>query len=238
MKYGLKAISLFIFCSNINYAQFDNSNFSLGAGIGYTTSVKYYPFPGSPQKELANYYLYSEDLISYMIEFKYQIASDVICGFNIERFTINFNTVESVLTLSGTRHINVFDEFEIYPIETNLYYIFPFSGERFEFTMGGGFGIYYTEYKRKYNGVNIAKLRKRYFSYGIQTSVGLSYRPAEYFNIKMEMRFKDPETRIKNEYTVKIIDLSGLPAEITRDYYTSMINIDGVSFYFIAAINL
>ncbi len=211
-------------------AQYSDNGIGISIGVNYTTTARMFLSPKSPDPIIRDQNSEMEDLLSYYSEFRYKILESLILGLNIEfiRKTIPGNNLD-IITPSGVRRPDMEDGFWVIPIELSTYYLMPFSTEFFKFYMGGGIGIYYANHIRRMGELKLST-ENRDFAYGIQVGVGMDYLITEYFSIRGELKFRDPEFELTSKYVNTELELNGENVIIPRETFDSKFNIDGITF--------
>ncbi len=219
----------FIFTSAA-VAQYNGSNFIIGVNAVYTTTAKIYLYPNSSDIVLRNTSFPLQDIFNPALYFKYKLSSDIILGFNTEVMTKTaFGQNLTVFSGNKTVTINVQDGFELIPIELSIYYLLPFSMERYKFLMGGGAAYYYGKHIRNFGDAGVTS-SETHLAYGIQVSVSMDYLLTDHIIIHGGMKFRDPQFTVKNTYTKKIVNYNGSTLDLAQDSFVSKINVDGVTF--------
>lgn len=213
------------------YGQYNQASLGLSGSYAYTTTAKYYPYPNASDFAEESYSLEIEDLTSYAVELRYRLSESIFIGANIEFIEAEFKNITKLLIGQNYGDADVLDKFTVIPCELNIYYVLPFSGEKFKFLMEGGAAYYYGSFDRKLGDVSITNTHKD-FSYGIQTGLSAEYLLTDYLIFQFKMKFRDPEIEIDSKYNSKTVNINGREAVIPRESFASKINIDGVSFIF------
>jgi hypothetical protein len=228
---------LFFLFNSFSLAQFNGNKFSVGINAVYTTTARVYLNPNSSDLTLRNDYFLLEDIFNPALDIRYRLTDPLIIGLNIERMrktAVGPNL--RVLFGSSVALVDVEDGFNLIPIELSLYYILPFSTERFKFLMGGGGGYYIGEHIRKFGDAEIENVERK-AAYGIQVSISMEYLLRPNIAILTEMKFRDPQFNLKNKYTKDTVRYQGLIVRLSQEVFDSKINVDGVTFILGAAIN-
>lgn len=234
MKYFLL---LFLLCTQLSLAQFNGNRFSVGINGVYTTTARVYLNPNSSDVILRNQYFLIEDIFNPALDIRYRLTDPLIVGINIEK--MEKTEVGSNLRVffgSTTAIIEVEDGFNMIPVELSLYYILPFSTEKFKFLMGGGGGYYFGEHIRKFGDAEIENVERK-TAYGIQVSISMEYLIKQNITIKTGMKFRDPQFSLKSRYTKESVNYKGAIVRLPQEFFDSKINVDGVTFIVGAAIN-
>lgn len=212
------------------FAQDTYKDFSLSLNYNYTTTARIFLNPKSPDEILRNNAFYMEDIFSPSADLRYRITEDLLLGLNVEYIKkVQSGPNLTVLGNQGTQTIMVDDGFKVIPFELSVYYLLPFSTEKFKFLMGGGLAYYYGEQIRKFGDEEISNL-SRDFAYGIQAAVSSDYMITSYLSLRGEMKFRDPELEVTSKYKSKRVNYYGDTIVLGQDTFQSKINIDGVTF--------
>ena len=183
-------------------------------------------YPNSLDPFLRNSNIGLDDIFSYSSEIRYGVTEVFVVGLSIEY--LQKKEFGRNLTI-GTQRIEVEDGFRVYPIELSVYYILPFSTEYFKFFMGGGGGIYIGEHLRKFGDAEVTNVSRK-FAYGIQVGVGMDYMITDYFSVRGELKFRDPEFEMTSKYSSKTINYFGTTYILSNEQFDSKVNIDGITF--------
>ena len=227
MKYFIICI---LFLSTSAIAQYSDKNFGLGLNFVYTTNARIYLNPNSANPVERNGYFGLTDIINPGINLRYKLVENVLMDLNVEymQHTSTGNN-EKVITNTGLRYIKVEDGFKLIPIELSLYYLIPFSTEKFKFLMGGGVGYYYGSMIRKFGNAEVSNV-ERTSAYGIQVAVDVNYLLRENIAFKLEMKFRDPQFTVRSRYNSRQYDYNGNKVTVTRQEFDSKIDVNGVVF--------
>jgi len=217
-------------------AQYNGRNFSIGVSEIYTTSAKIYLDPNSSDIVLRNDSFPLEDIFNQGIELRYRITEPLILGLNVEymRKTEFGRNVTGYLENGTNIPINVEDGFVLIPIEFSVYYLIPFSTEKFKFLMGGGLGYYIGEQIRKFGDVEVTNINRK-TAYGVQVMISMDYMLKDNISIRTEMKFRDPQFTVTSAYTKRETIYNGTTVRILQSSFDSKVNIDGVTFILGAA---
>jgi len=229
-----KIILIFLFAFPVLfYGQYSGNGFGVSINYNYTSSSELFTFPNSPDRILRTISVPLESVYGPSVDFRYRILNEIVIGFNFEQMKKRIGVRRATLgTPIGVVSTRVQDEYTIYPVEFNIFYLVPFSTESFKFHFGGGFGLYFGNHKiyfDEYPGLEL-KNDSKDFAYGIQVSTGMDYMVNNYFSIRGEMRFRDPELQMENTDGSRRIEHNGQMFIIPQEILESKINIDGVTF--------
>jgi hypothetical protein len=238
MKKCLKCFVLFFFLFNsFCVAQFNGNQFSAGISWVYTTTAKVYLNPNSSDITLRNQYFLLEDIFNPAFDIRFRLTDPLIIGLNIEKMKkTKVGPNLRVFFGNSTALIDIEDGFNLVPIELTLYYILPFSTEKFKFLMGGGGGYYLGEHIRKFGDAEIENVERK-TAYGIHVSISMEYLLRNNIAIRTEMKFRDPQFSLKSRYTKDSVNYQGVTVRLPQELFDSKINVDGVTFVAGVAIN-
>lgn len=196
----------------------------------YTTSAKIYLSPFSSDPFIRNSFFSVGGFYHYSFEYGYFVLDDILVSINIEYARAsssgkNLTVLQQLLTST----IEVEDGFEVYPIELSIYYMLPFSLEKFKFFMGGGVGVYFGNHIRKFGDASVSNLERK-FAYGIQVAALMEYQINNFLSALVGMKFRDPQFTVKNKYDKKEVSYQNKIILVAQDSFDSKINLDGLNF--------
>ena len=225
-----KFFIILIFLSSTICAQYNGRKFMIGLNAVYTTSAKIYLYPNSSDVILRNTYFPLQGILNPGIYLKYKLSDDIIIGLNSELMT-KTSVGPNLTVFSGNKTvtINVTDGFRLIPIEFSIYYLLPFSLERYKFLMGGGAALYYGQHIRNFGDAEINS-QETQIAYGIHVSVSMDYLLTNNIIIHGGMKFRDPQFTVKNTYTKQMVNYNGSELDLAQNSFVSKINVDGVAF--------
>ena len=212
------------------YSQFHENNFGISINAVYTTSADIFLNPNSSDIVIRNKPFVVEDILNPSLDIRYRFNEWFILGLNIEY--MQKSALGPNLTVFLGNRIVVFeveDGFRLIPIELTAHYLFPFSTEQFIFMMGGGMGYYRGEFTRKLSDVDLS-IQKREFAIGIHVSASMDYMPLEFFSIRFEMKFRDPQYNVTSKYNKTTVLYQGNEIPLHDDAFETKVNVNGVTF--------
>lgn len=225
IAFRLILFMLFLFCYTQLYAQsFQLLDVSLN--YNYTTTSRLFLHPYSSDPIVRASYESLDDIFSFSGEVRIQILESLVGSIWLESIKKTFTNDN--FNLGGTK-AKIKDGYEIYPVEISLYYLLPFSTERFKFFMGGGGGLYFGKHIRQLGDVSIFSDGSK-IGYGIQVSLGMDYLIYDFISVRTQMRFRDPEVELKSKYTNTTVTYEGKKYQIAPTTFSSKVNIDGITF--------
>lgn len=219
-------IILILLFSETSFSQYNGKKFSLSAGFNYITTSKLYLQPNSADPFFRSTHDVLEDIYSVSFEFRYKVLDELIIGIGTEYLSKTHNNGN--FFLAGNR-IEIEDGYTVIPIELSGYYLVPFSTEDFKFFMGGGAGIYLGRHIRRIEDVEFNPDGNE-LGYGIHVAIGMEYLINEYFSVRGQMRFRDPEFTMKSRYSNPAVNYKGNNYPLPAGSISSKVNIDGITF--------
>ncbi len=219
-----------LFADDLNGILHSEKGFSIFAGINYVTASRVYLMSRSPDPDLRNAYYSTEGFIGYTFELKGNIINNSIqAGINTEYLkTSQFFYSTRAIVGNQVRTLEVEDTYQFYPLELIVYYIFPFSRDWYTAYMGAGAGIYYADYSRQIFDIK-SKSTITKLDYGIVVNTGIKFRIFQNLDLRLEMKFRDPELEFKNEYPKTETNINGEQILLFEKTFYTKVNIDGLN---------
>lgn len=233
-----RIIILIILLAPVINSQYNGYDFSISSSIVYTTSAEVYLNPNSVDPVLRNSSFEINDVLNPSIDIRYRLSEPLIVGISGEYIRTN-QTGRNLTVLQGNNELRLesTDGFQLIPVETSLYYQLPFSTKNLKFLMGGGTGIYFGDFTRRFGDTDISTIESQ-VAVGIQVSVSMEYLPLENVGLRFEMKFRDPEFKSKNKYNKNVVNYNGTEIILLRDTFDTKVNVNGVTFLLGVAFNL
>ncbi|MCX6169027.1 MAG: outer membrane beta-barrel protein [Ignavibacteriales bacterium] len=232
MKFIFKIISIYFVIVASILAQANEKKFGVSFNVNYTSTSKLYLQPNATDPFIRDTHNNLDKITSYSIDLRYQISESIIMGAGSELIQ---KTFDSFMNLGGTR-AKMKDGYKMIPIEFSVFYLIPFSTEKFKFFMGGGFGIYIGQQIREIGNVTISNESKK-IGYGIHVAIGLDYVINEFFSIRGQFRSRDPEIEMTSKYSNPVVNYNDAEYTFPSQTFSSKVNIDGITFTLGAVIN-
>ncbi len=225
-----KALILSLLIPIICKAQFNGKKFGVGLNAVYTTTAKIYLSPNSSDPVIRNSSFPVDGIVNPSIYFNYLIFDDLIISFSTE-YMEKTSTGNNLTAFSGdsTVSVQLNDGFRLIPIELSIYYVLPFSSEKFKYSIGGGVAYYYGKHIRTFSDESIKTIERK-FAYGIQVSVAVDYLITSNLGFHSEMKFRDPQFNLKSQYEKMEVQYRGKTIRLGQNTFDSKVNIDGVTF--------
>ena len=215
-----------------SFAQFTPARLGISLNAVFTTSADIYLNPNSSDVEARNRSFLIEDIWNPGIDFRYRFTDVFILGLNIEY--IKKTTSQPNLTAfigSQVYTFTVDDGFETIPIELTAYYFFPFSTEKFKFTMGGGVGYYYGKFIREFSNADL-EVTQRKISFGLLVSTSIDYMIFNFLSARLEMKFRNPQYNVSSKYTKTQVEYQGNVIQLPENPFETKVDINGLTFVF------
>lgn len=231
MKYRtLNILLALLFFAEINFGQDTTPDFVITAGSAYITSAELFLNPNSSDIFLRNQSFELKDIFTPAIEIRYRLNDELMLGLSTE-YARKSQKGNFLTVLAGSQLIQLESEdgFIFIPVELSLYHIMPFSTESFKFNMGGGIGYYYAEQTRKFGDTDISNLETKPVI-GIQVSTGMEYIIKENIGVRLQLKFRAPEVKVKSKYNNTKVNYKGNTITILQDTFDSKVGINGALF--------
>ncbi|BDQ02654.1 hypothetical protein [Ignavibacterium sp.] len=225
-----KIFLVLIFGAGSAFSQYQNHDYSISVGSVYITSAQLFLNPNSSDIFLRNQSFELKDIISPGIELRYKISDAVVIGLSTE-YGRKSQRGNLLTVLAGSQIIQLESEdgFTFIPIELSVYNILPFSTESFKFNMAGGIGFYYATHTRKFGDTDISNLETKPVL-GIQVSTGMEYLVKENIGIRLQLKFRAPEVKVKSKYNSTTVNYNGNTITILQDTFDSKVGVNGAVF--------
>lgn len=223
-------ITLLFFITFLNFAQYNGKSFSIFLGVDYTTSAQIFLNPNSSDIILRNQSFEIANIYGPAFDIRYRLTEAIIIGLSSE-YLSKSETARNLTVFAGSQviRLEVEDGVIFIPLEASVYYHMPFSTELFKFTMAAGLGMYFGEQTRSFGDTKIRNIDKD-IVFGLLVSMGMEYLPVEQIGVRLEMKFRDPEIKVKNQYENTIVNYKGTEITLLQDSFDSKINLNGISF--------
>lgn len=225
-------IILSCFLINAASAQFTPKKFSISVNAVYTTSAEIFLNPNSSDVDARNKSFLIQDIWNPGIDFRYRFTDVFILGLNIE-YIRKTESQPNLTAFIGNQvfTFSVDDGFETIPIELSAIYFFPFSTERFKFTMGGGIGYYYGKFIREISNAEL-EVTQRKISFGLLVSTSIDYMILDYLSARLELKFRNPQYNVSSKYTKTEVEYQGNVIQLPENPFETKVDINGLTFVF------
>lgn len=215
--------------------QYNDKDFGLSFSANYTTTARFYLNPNAIERLLREENIEIEDIYSYAFEIRYRVNESVMIGIGSEYVEKKAKFVDVIGFPSQLAGVEISEGFSLIPVEISGYYFLPFSTESLKFYMGGGMGVYFGSYIREFGSADVETV-SRDFSWGIHGRIGLDYIFADFFSLRGEMKFRDPDFKMESKYTSESIVYQGKVINLPQEPFATRVNIEGMTFSLAAVI--
>lgn len=219
--------------SSIIYAQANGNDLGIALNYNYTTTSKMFFQPNAVDPVVRASYDNLDNIYDYSVEVRYVISESVALGAGTEYIKKTFG---NSINLGGTK-IKTTDGYRMVPVELSIYYLIPFSLERFKFFMGGGIGFYSGSQIREFGDENISNVARK-IGFGIHVAVGMDYVVKNFLSLRFQMRFRDPQFEMTGKYSNQTVKIDDRTFILPPGNFNTKVNIDGVTFTLGAVINV
>jgi hypothetical protein len=226
-----RLLILIVALNSVNsYSQFDEKRFSLGINGIYTTTAKIYLSPNSSNQILRNSFFPIEHIYNYGADLRYRLSDKIVVSLNAEYMKAE-NPGPNLHAFVGTSSVtlNIIDGFILIPVELSLFYLLPFSTQKFKFLMGGGGGMYIGEHLRHFGDAQVSPVSHN-LAFGIQVGLSVDYLFLPNLSVRTEMKFRDPQFTATSRYHSREVVYNNSTITLAQDQFESKINVDGISF--------
>ncbi len=229
-KLIIKILSVLTILSASAFSQNHNKDFNISIGSVYITSAALFLNPNSSDIFLRNQSFELKDIFSPALEIRYRLSDAVEIGLSTEyNRTSQKGNFLTVLAGSQIIQLESEDGFIFIPVELSVYHIMPFSTESFKFNMAGGLGYYHAIHTRKFGDTDISNLETKPVI-GIQVSAGMEYLFTQNIGIRLQMKFRAPEIKVKSRYNNTTVNYKGNTITILQDTFDSKVSVNGAVF--------
>lgn len=189
---------------------------------GFNDHGRIFPYPQSPDHAQR---LYSEDLStawSTALSWRYHFAPSV--ALNVRGDFVS--AIDEETDQVGSRHVR---GFRFLLLESSILFSLPFSTARFDSYIGGGAGVYTG--RRVYS---VAGIEARHVSadpaVGIQVLIGAEYLLSDFFGLRLEVVFRDPQIGVENRFPQSSVTSGGIEYPLQTEPFRSNINLNGNAY--------
>jgi hypothetical protein len=219
-----------------NFCQYNGNDFSIGVYGFYTTSASIFLNPNAPDIVLRNSSFDIEDIFNPGMDIRYRVSEPLILALGFEYINVTETAPNLNVFLDGSIvTIDVEDGFQLIPIEFTAYYLLPFSTVGFKFLMGGGLGYYIGDFIRKVGDAEVTSVQED-ISIGIHVSVSMDYVPINDVTVRFQMKFRDPQFTVTNNYNQSEVEYEGHVIILPEESFDTKVNVDGITFMLGAAV--
>lgn len=221
-------ISIFIISllANISIGQ-SKKVFSLN--FNYIISAFVYPNVISNDKGIRELSTEINDWFGISGEFRYEFKDGYFVGLSIEVVDKKIDDYLSRRISNQIIKIPVEDRFRIYIAELSLFFVAPFSSQKWNIYIGGGAGAYTGKFTKSIANVN-SEIQKAPINIGIQVMSGVVYNFSDKLGARIELKFRDPIIETESKFKNNQINYNGYIIQIDPSPFRQRVNFDTMTF--------
>lgn len=221
-----KLIFICLLTVKITFAQ-ESINLIIYGGLNTSSSV--YPYPSASESIIRNIDYKSNNLFYPGISIDYEFDEHIELRLNIEYISQKVSLPVTVMSGNKTVSVLVGDNYYIIPLEGGVNYYFPFSGSVMSFYMSAGAGVYFSGYNRS---IGSLELENKFpaVNMNIFVAAGLDYRIYSNILLNFEMKFREPEIIIENNYKSISGTINGAQFELGKREFQTKTNLSGIAY--------
>lgn len=225
-KSAKNLIPLVLILVNLSSAQ---PNKTITLNINYILSAFVYPNVISKDRGLRDLSTEINGWFGISAELKREIAENYLVGLSLE--VVNKKTSDFLTRRISNQivKIPVEDRYTIYIAELNLFFLAPFSSEKWNIYIGGGIGAYKGNFNKSIAGAK-SEIQRSPTNLGIQVMAGVGYNLFKNFGLKAELKFRDPIVEVESKFKDNTIDYNGYIISIDPTPFRTRINFDTLTF--------
>jgi outer membrane protein W len=217
------ALLAFVLGTTVCYSQDEAWKFTVGLKGTYTSSAKLYLNPEGTTPESRTEHLKFSPLFGGGLELRVERTDEKFFFVVSTEYLAAHTKEEDLVAMSSSTNTTVIDDgLFIIPIEVTANVYIPLGSDRFRAAMGAGLGAYYGERMLEVGGVKSTSVRST-IGYGMNIRAVLEYQIRTGMHVSFDLKFRDPEISVTNEFAPGSISSRG-PREIT-----TLINLDGMT---------
>ncbi|MFN3135984.1 MAG: outer membrane protein [Candidatus Kryptonium sp.] len=162
-------------------------------------------------------------------EFRHKIIEGYLAGLSLEVVNKRVNDFLTRKISNQLIKIPVEDRYTIYIAELNLFFLAPFSSEKWNIYIGGGIGAYKGNFTKSIADAK-SEIQKSPINFGIQVMSGVGYNLLKNLGIKAELKFRDPIVEVESKFKDTSISYDGYIIQIDPSPFRTRINFDTITF--------
>lgn len=222
LKYAKILILIIPLLTNISATQ---SKKAVSLNFNYILSAFVYPNVISSDRGIRELSTEVNGWVGISGDFRYEFKDGYLVGFSIEAVDKKIDDHLTRRISNQILKIPVEDRFRIYIAELSLFFIAPFSSQRWNIYIGGGAGAYMGKFTKSIANVN-SEIQKSPVNIGIQVMSGIIYNFSDKFGARLELKFRDPIIEVESKFTDNRINYNGYIIQIDPAPFRQRINFD------------
>lgn len=211
---------------NFSFAQ---PSKTISLNINYILSAFVYPNVISSDRGLRDFSTEINGWFGASAELRHKIAEGYLAGLSLE--IVNKKVSDFLIRRISSQLIKipVEDRYTIYIAELNLFFLAPFSSEKWSIYIGGGIGAYKGNFTKSIADAE-SEIQRSPINFGIQVMSGVGYNLLKNFGIKAELKFRDPIVEVESKFKDASISYNGYIIQIDPSPFRTRINFDTMTF--------
>ncbi|HUI30008.1 MAG TPA: hypothetical protein VLX91_07315 [Candidatus Acidoferrales bacterium] len=197
--------------------------------VDYTTSARVYPASRDADPTISSFYNSFGGFPSPGADVRIVLNRSNVVGLAMEYLTEK-QTIYDIYGYNQTGQyvgVPVNDGFSLWVAELNGYFNVPILGDRWNIYLGGGPALYFG--RRNLQIGNAVANTPTVVTGGIQVAAGVTFKFADQFGIRAEMKFRSPEFNNVSSFGSPSTTYDGLEIPLPNTQY-GKVNIDGTDF--------
>lgn len=194
--------------------------------IDFTTSARIYPAPRDADPSISSTYNSFNGFLSPGGDLRVILSRSNAIGLTMQYMTAK----QTIYNIYGYDKANLYvgvpvnDGFSLWLAELNGYFNIPVLGERWNIYLGGGPALYLG--RRNLEIGNAEASTNMTATFGIQVSAGVTFKFADHFGIRSELKFRSPEFNTTSTFNSPSTTYDNLEITLPGTQY-GKVNLDG-----------
>jgi len=203
--------------------------FQVSAFADFTTSARVYTAPRDQDPFISSFYNGLGGFISAGGDVRVILSRSETVGLTLQ----SLNSTQTVNTIYGYDPdgsyvgVPVRDGFNLWLLELNGYFNIPIVSGRWNIYLGGGPGFYFG--RRNLQIGNDAANTPYVAAFGIQVEAGASFKFADRWGMRSEMKFRSPEFSTTSTFNASSTTYQGVQVTLPETLY-GKVDVDGTDF--------
>ena len=225
-KLAKSLILLFLPLLSFSFAQ---PSKSISLNFNYILSAFVYPDVISRDRGLRDFSTEVNGWFGFSAELRHKITEGYLAGLSLE--VVNKKVGDFLTRRISNRLIKIpiEDKYTIYIAELNLFFLAPFSSEKWSVYIGGGVGAYKGNFTKSIVNTR-SEVQNSPINLGIQVMSGVGYNLLKNLGLKAELKFRDPIVEVESKFKDSSISYDGYIIQIDPSPFRTRINFDTMTF--------
>lgn len=207
----------------------DGTRIQIEGFIDYTTSARIYPASRDADPSISSTYNSFNGFLSPGGDVRVILNRSNVVGLTMQYMAAK-QTIYNVYGYNQKDQyvgVPVNDGFSLWLTELNGYFDIPVLGERWSIYLGGGPELCFG--RRDLQIGNAEANTSITTTVGIQVAAGVTFKFADHFGIRSEMKFRSPEFNTASTFNSASTTYDGLQISLPKTQY-GKVNLDGDDF--------